>query len=192
MGSVCRIWEAVSWEGACRDCGKGWGEVDWPGAGRGNDGRQAASGGHVHPVEPGGQVQARHKAGSPKYTAARSRFEVPVRPLRRIRTARWASGTINPMKPSDSFRVHRKALREIIARHGVTRPRIFGSAALGEDHEGSDLDLLVEPASSTTLFTLAALQIEAERLLGVPVDVLTPKSLPRGSRERILREAVPV
>ena len=42
------------------------------------------------------------------------------------------------------------------------------------------------------LFTLAALQIEAERLLGVSVDVLTPKSLPRGSRERILREAVPV
>jgi len=36
------------------------------------------------------------------------------------------------------------------------------------------------------------LQIEAERLLGVPVDVLTPKSLPRGSRERILREAIPV
>ncbi len=96
------------------------------------------------------------------------------------------------MKPSDSFRAHREALREIIARYGVTRPRIFGSAALGEDHEGSDLDLLVEPAPCTTLFTLAALQIEAERLLGVPVDVLTPKSLPRGSRERILREAVPV
>jgi predicted nucleotidyltransferase len=110
------------------------------------------------------------------------RFELPVLP----------SGTINPMKPSDSFRAHREALREIIARHGVTRPRVFGSAARGEDHEGSDLDLLVEPASTTTLFTLAALQIEAERLLGVSVDVLTPRSLPAGSRERILREAVPV
>ena len=96
------------------------------------------------------------------------------------------------MKPSVSFQAHRNALREIIARHGVARPRIFGSAARGEDEEGSDLDLLVEPAPSTTLFTLAALQIEAERLLGVPVDVLTPKSLPRGSRDRILREAVPV
>lgn len=63
------------------------------------------------------------------------------------------------MKPSDSFRVHREALREIIARHGVTRPRISGSVALGEDHDGSDLDLLVEPSPTTTLFTLAALQI---------------------------------
>jgi predicted nucleotidyltransferase len=96
------------------------------------------------------------------------------------------------MKPSDSFQVHREALRQIIARHGVTQPRIFGSAAYGADHDGSDLDLLVEPSPTTTLFTLAALQIEAERLLGVSVDVLTPKSLPRGSRERILKEAIPV
>lgn len=94
------------------------------------------------------------------------------------------------MKPSDSFRVNREALREIIARHGVTRPRIFGSAAVGQDHDGSDLDLLVEPSPTTTLFTLAALQIEAERLLGVSVDVLTPRCLPRASRERILKESV--
>ena len=96
------------------------------------------------------------------------------------------------MKPSDSFQAHREALREVIARYGVARRRVFGSDARGDDHEGSDLDLLVEPAPTTTLFTLVALQIEAERLLGVSVDVLTPKSLPRGSRERILREAVPV
>mgnify|MGYP003460783165 CR=1 FL=1 len=96
------------------------------------------------------------------------------------------------MKPSDSFQAHREALREVIARYGVARPRVFGSAARGDDHEGSDLDLLVEPAPTTTLFTLVALQIEAERLLGLSVDVLTPRSLPRGSRERILREAVPV
>ena len=33
------------------------------------------------------------------------------------------------------------ALREIVARHGVTRPRVLGGAARGEDQEGSDLDL---------------------------------------------------
>ena len=33
------------------------------------------------------------------------------------------------MKPSESLLLHREALREIIARHGVTRPRVFGSAA---------------------------------------------------------------
>ncbi|HTY48828.1 MAG TPA: nucleotidyltransferase family protein [Steroidobacteraceae bacterium] len=96
------------------------------------------------------------------------------------------------MKPSEAFRVHRAELRAIVARHGAVRPCIFGSVADGSDTETSDLDLLVEPTPSTTLMTLAAIQLEAERLLGVRVDVLTPKSLPAGFRERVLREAVPV
>jgi len=40
--------------------------------------------------------------------------------------------------------------------------------------------------------TLAAIQIELECLLGVPVDVLTPNSLPQRFRDRVLLEAVPV
>lgn len=72
------------------------------------------------------------------------------------------------------------------------RPRAFGSAVRGDDVESSDLDLLVDPTSRTTLMTLAAIQREAERLLGVRVDVLTPKSSPQRCRERALLEAVPV
>lgn len=96
------------------------------------------------------------------------------------------------MKPSLALNAHRDALRAIVARHGATRPRIFGSAIRGDDAEGSDLDLLVEPTESTTLMTLAAIQLEAERLLGVHVDVLTPRSLPARFRERVLLEAIPV
>jgi predicted nucleotidyltransferase len=93
------------------------------------------------------------------------------------------------MKPSVALKTHRAALREIVERHGAVRPRIFGSAVNGEDTDASDLDLLVDPTPRTTLLTLAAIQLEAERLLGVPVDVLTPKSLPRRYREQVLREA---
>jgi predicted nucleotidyltransferase len=69
---------------------------------------------------------------------------------------------------------------------------VFGSAIRGGDTEDSDLDLLVDPSPHTTLMTLAAIQLEAERLLGVHVDVLTPKSLPKKFRDRVLLEAVPV
>lgn len=93
------------------------------------------------------------------------------------------------MKPSQALNAHRVELRQIAARHGVLRPRIFGSVLHGEDTEDSDLDLLVDPTPSTTLLTLASLQIEAEQLLGVPVDVLTPKALPKRSRDRVLQEA---
>jgi predicted nucleotidyltransferase len=93
------------------------------------------------------------------------------------------------MKPSIALRNHREQLREIVARNGALRPRIFGSAIHGDDTDESDLDLLVEPTGSTTLMTLAAIQLEAERLLGVRVDVLTPSSLPLRYRAEVLREA---
>ena len=46
--------------------------------------------------------------------------------------------------------------------------------------------------SETTLMDIAAIQVEAEKLLGVQVDVLTPKSLPIRFRQRVLQEAEPV
>lgn len=96
------------------------------------------------------------------------------------------------MKPSQTLEAHRTELRQLAARHGVLRPRVFGSVLRGDDTEDSDLDLLVDPTASTTLLTLAALQIEAEHLLGVSVDVLTPKALPRQVRDRVLQEAQPI
>ena len=96
------------------------------------------------------------------------------------------------MRPSEALRKHREALRQIVARNGALHPRVFGPAIHGDYAEDSDLDLLVEPGATTTLMTLAAIQLEAERLLGVRVDVLTPRSLPPRYRAEVLREAQPV
>jgi len=54
------------------------------------------------------------------------------------------------------------------------------------------LDLLVDAPPGTTLLTLAALQNEAERLLGVPVDVQTPGSISVRFREHVLKTALAV
>jgi predicted nucleotidyltransferase len=70
--------------------------------------------------------------------------------------------------------------------------RVFGSAARGADREGSDLDLLVDVDERATLFTLAGLQEELSRLLGLPVDVRTPQEISRYIRERVLAEARPL
>lgn len=96
------------------------------------------------------------------------------------------------MKPSDALEANRAALRQLISRYGLRHPRVFGSVLTGTDTDDSDLDLLVDPSESTTLFTLAALQNDAERLLGVPVSVLTPKSLPLKFRARVLEQALPL
>ncbi len=93
------------------------------------------------------------------------------------------------MRPADALDAKRTELRNLVARHGVLAPRIFGSVLRHADTDASDLDLLVDPSESTTLLTLAALQIEAEALLGVPVSILTPDALPRQFRAEVLAEA---
>ncbi len=50
----------------------------------------------------------------------------------------------------------------IVLRSGVANPRLFGSVISGEDHDGSDVDLLVDPAPNTSLLDIAKLQVELQ------------------------------
>jgi predicted nucleotidyltransferase len=96
------------------------------------------------------------------------------------------------MKPSILFEQKRHDIRRIASRFSVANPRVFGSVLHGDDAEGSDLDLLVDPLPETTLLDLGGLQGELEDLLGVRVDVRTPNGLPEKFRARVLAEAQPV
>lgn len=96
------------------------------------------------------------------------------------------------MKPSEALIAHRASIRRIVASHRACNPRVFGSALHGNDHEGSDLDILVDPTPETTLFDIGAIRHELLQILGLPVDVLTPKALPVKFRAIVLAEAVPI
>lgn len=94
------------------------------------------------------------------------------------------------MRPSQALHQHRAQIREIALRHRVTGVSVFGSAVHGDDAEGSDLDILVEPTAATTLLDIGAIRHELKALLGMEVDVLTPNGLPESFRQQVLREAV--
>jgi predicted nucleotidyltransferase len=96
------------------------------------------------------------------------------------------------MRPSLLLETNRTAVREIALRHRVRDVRVFGSVVHGDDADGSDLDVLVEPTGETTLMDIAAIQLELERLLGISVDVLTPNALPDKFRDQVIAEAIPV
>ena len=96
------------------------------------------------------------------------------------------------MKPSIALQTHRDAIRSIVERHNARNVRVFGSVLYGEDREGSDLDLLIDPTPDTTLFDIGAIRHELLQLLGVQVDVLTPKALPDSFRAKVIQEAQPV
>jgi predicted nucleotidyltransferase len=96
------------------------------------------------------------------------------------------------MKPSVALQAHRLEVRRVVEARRALNPRVFGSVARGEDVEGSDLDLLIEPTPETTLLDIGAIRHELCELLGVRVDVVTPNALPEKVRSRVLTEAVPV
>lgn len=96
------------------------------------------------------------------------------------------------MRPSQALQLHREAVRQIALQRHVQNIRVFGSVLRGEDTDDSDLDLLVDSTPETTLMDIGAIRYELRKLLGVPVDVLTPKALPDSFREQVLLEARPI
>ena len=96
------------------------------------------------------------------------------------------------MKPSLALAEHRNAIRQIVARHRASNPRVFGSVVHGDDSDDRDLDLLVDPSPDTSLLDMACIQVEIEALLGMPVDVVTLGFLPEKFRNQVLIEARPI
>jgi uncharacterized protein len=93
------------------------------------------------------------------------------------------------MKPSDALASHRDAILRIVESHRACNTRVFGSVMSGSDADGSDLDLLIDPTPQTTLFDIGAIRHELTQLLGVPVDVLTPRALPEKFRAAVIAQA---
>lgn len=96
------------------------------------------------------------------------------------------------MKPSEALNSNREAIRQVVKSHRARNARVFGSVIHGDDTETSDLDILIDPTQDTTLMDIGAIRYELHKLLGVSVDVLTPKALPESFRAYVLLEAIPV
>lgn len=67
--------------------------------------------------------------------------------------------------------------------------RVFGSVARNTSGIGSDVDLLVHPATDATIFDLAGFMADMEELLGVKVDVVSDRGT-GPTMERIRAEAI--
>jgi predicted nucleotidyltransferase len=96
------------------------------------------------------------------------------------------------MRLREQLRIHQKAIRALALAHGARDVRVFGSVARGDDGPESDIDFLVALEKGRTLFDLARLEIELERLLQAPVDVSTERELREPVRSVALREAIRV
>jgi uncharacterized protein len=96
------------------------------------------------------------------------------------------------MRPSEALHLHREEIRYIVESRHARNPRVFGSVIHGDDTEESDLDILVDPTPETSMFDIGEIRYQLRKLLGVSVDVLTPRALHTRLRDQVLSEAQPV
>lgn len=89
-------------------------------------------------------------------------------------------------------RSNRKRLVDTAASHGVTRLRVFGSVARGEDREDSDLDLLADFPPSMGLIRLGQAREALETVLGSTVDLVPADGLKPDVADRIAPDLVPL
>ncbi|MHB8533000.1 MAG: nucleotidyltransferase domain-containing protein [Solirubrobacteraceae bacterium] len=86
----------------------------------------------------------------------------------------------------------RERVLEAALRYGIHDVRVFGSVARSEATDESDVDLLVDLEPGRTLVDLIGFQQEAEKILGVEVDAVTPRFLKRRVRARAIQDARPL
>ncbi len=85
---------------------------------------------------------------------------------------------------------HRTELRSLATRYGLSSIRVFGSMARSDANGSSDVDLLVESEQPVSGFSLGAMLMDAQDLLGRKVDIVTIQALHPLMRDRVLHEAV--
>ncbi|MCK9318872.1 MAG: nucleotidyltransferase family protein [Methanoculleus sp.] len=67
---------------------------------------------------------------------------------------------------------------------------IFGSCRRGEEHEGSDVDILVEFSEVPGIFGYLRLERHLSEILGRPVDLVERSALKPRIGRRILKEVI--
>jgi predicted nucleotidyltransferase len=92
----------------------------------------------------------------------------------------------------DELHRRRDTVLAIAARHGVSKIRLFGSVARGEERPDSDIDLLIDIAEDRGFDDYLALIEELESLLARRVDVVIDRSLSPHFRPYIEAEAQPL
>jgi len=91
-----------------------------------------------------------------------------------------------------SLRRHRAEVIRLVKEAGGSNVRVFGSVATGQDHDDSDIDLLVDLPPTLGLLKVARLERLVSEVVGMPVDIVPRDDLRPDFMDRVLGEAVPL
>ncbi|MBM9537670.1 nucleotidyltransferase family protein [Desulfobulbus alkaliphilus] len=86
----------------------------------------------------------------------------------------------------------RQELPRLRREYSVVSLGLFGSYVRGEQHEGSDLDVLVEFSDVPGILKFLDLERDLSAILGVPVDLVQKEALKPAIGKRIMKEVLTI
>lgn len=86
----------------------------------------------------------------------------------------------------------KQKIKPVLVQAGITRSSLFGSYVRGEQHENSDIDLLVEFPQGLNLFDVAEIKYKLEDTLGKKVDLVSFDRIKPRLKAHILSEQVQI
>lgn len=89
----------------------------------------------------------------------------------------------------EDLKYQKPALEQIAAKYGIIRMFVFGSVARGDSSPASDIDLLIELREDGSALGIGGFQYEAEKLLGIKIDVIPTFAL-KVSQDQAFVESV--
>jgi uncharacterized protein len=90
----------------------------------------------------------------------------------------------------ENLQQQKDSILTIANNYHAVNVRVFGSVLRGEEHEDSDIDLLVDFLPGSTLLDQVGLINELSAKLGRKVDIVSERALNKHLRLRVLQEAV--
>ena len=89
----------------------------------------------------------------------------------------------------DEMFVGDERLLKLCRKYHVASLKVFGSVARGEQHDDSDIDILVQFVCPLSLLTMVRFERELSALFGRKVDLVTEQAISPYIRESVLSSA---
>lgn len=87
---------------------------------------------------------------------------------------------------------YQQLILPVLKRYFIKRAAIFGSAAKGNMHADSDVDLLIEAEQGFTLFKMLKLEEEISELIKRKVDLVEYSALKPSIRKEVLLSSITI
>ena len=87
---------------------------------------------------------------------------------------------------------YKELILPILERYFIKRAAIFGSFAKNSADENSDVDLLIEPGSDFTLFTMLKLEAEISKIVNRKVDLVEYSAIKPSIKTEVLASAISI